>query len=81
VRTITMSTPTTRRDILNIMASAETVAAASPLSIPLAASPYIAHDLMETDSARTGKDQGRATRDAGSGRPQYPARNRDQASA
>src|SRR6516225_7475519 len=57
------------------------VAAASPPSIPPAASPYIVHDLMETDAARTGKDQGRATRDAGSGRLQYPARNRDQASA
>jgi hypothetical protein len=42
---------------------------------------YIAHDLMETDAARTGKDQGRATRDTGPGRPQYPARNRDQAFA
>jgi hypothetical protein len=38
------------------------------------------NELMETDAARTGKDEGRATRDAGSGRSQYPARNRDQAS-
>ena len=36
---------------------------------------------METDAARTGKEQGRATRDAGSGRPQYPARNRTEAFA
>ena len=56
-------------------------AAVTPPSIPPAASPYIAHDLMETDAARTGKDQGRATRDAGSGRPQYPARNRTEAFA
>jgi len=32
------------------------VAAASPPSIPPAASPYIVCDLMETDAARTGKD-------------------------
>ena len=55
-----------------------TIASALPLR-PSAASPYIGHDLMETDDA--GKDQERATRNAGSSRPQYPARNRDQASA
>jgi hypothetical protein len=41
--------------------------------IPPAASPYGVHDLLETQAARAGKDQGRTTRDAGRGRPQYCA--------
>jgi hypothetical protein len=36
---------------------------------------------METYAAPTGKDQGRATRDAGRGRPQHAAPNRGQAFA
>jgi hypothetical protein len=36
---------------------------------------------MEAVAARAGKDQGRATRDAGRGRPQYPAPNRAEAKA
>jgi len=48
-------------------------------SILPAASPYNAHDLMETYAAHAGKDQGRAPRDAGAGRPEHSAPNRTRA--
>jgi hypothetical protein len=47
---------------------------ASDYGAALPASPYTSHDFMETDAARTGKDQGWATRDAGRGRAQHAAK-------
>jgi hypothetical protein len=48
-------------------------------SIPPAASPCASHDHMETDAAQAGNYQGRATRDAGAGRPQHAAPSRTRA--